>query len=253
VRTLARAKGRRGDGEQFARLSQSLLESEAVRTLPAAAFKLLAILTLGARPPGIDGRDKGSNGVQAVTDSYARRFGFNSRDTVYRSLKTLTERGLIIKTRVGWRSKAHFALYAVAWLPITHRDGQPLDVPERPTDSAWAQTTAKAKKRTPRPSRPIAGHDAATSMEILPSDNRTATHPTVGHDEPIYRPMLSRDEPICRPMVGNTLRVLGTGTDVESQHMDGADAPVSVSNPAGQSRSAVRKKKAPHPQSTNAN
>jgi hypothetical protein len=28
VRTLARAEGRRGDGEQFARLTQSLLESK---------------------------------------------------------------------------------------------------------------------------------------------------------------------------------------------------------------------------------
>ena len=129
--TLARSKGRLGDGERFARLTQSLLECEAVRTLPAAAFKLLAIFALGAYPPGFDPRrDKGRNGVQAVTDKYAKRFGFNSRDTVYRSIKTLTERGLIIKTRDGWRSKTHFALYAVAWLPITHRDGQPLDVPE---------------------------------------------------------------------------------------------------------------------------
>jgi hypothetical protein len=183
-------------GERFARLTQSLLESEAVSTLPPTAFKLLTLIALGARPPGLDQRkDKGSNGVQAVTDSYSRRFGFNSRDTVYRGLDTLLERGLIIKTRDGWRSKTHFALYAVAWLPVTHRDGEPLDTPEPVNDSwrDWKPATAKLKKK-------------------MPSDSRTQSRPMIGHDDAICPPTMSRDEPLSRPIVGNTLRPLGVTT-----------------------------------------
>jgi hypothetical protein len=206
-----RATGRQGDRvEPFARLTQSLLESEAVATLPLAAYKLLTLLALGARPPGMNPRnDKGRNGVQAVTDSHARKYGMSSRDTVYRGIETLLERGLIIKTREGWKSKTHFALYAVAWLPVTHRDGQPLDTPEPANDAwrAWTQV-AKPKKKTPSRSRPIVGHDPAKTTENLPSDGRTQSRPMVGHDEPGSRPIVSTSSPICRPMVGSTLRIL---------------------------------------------
>lgn len=206
IRTwLGVSKSKPRDGERFARLTQSLLESEAVSTLPPTAFKLLALLALGARPPGLDPRkDKGSNGVQAVTDSYAKGFGFNSRDTVYRGLETLQERGLIVKTRDGWRSKNHFALYAVAWLPITHRDGQPLDTPERASDGwrTW-KSGLRIKKKMP-------------GRLNLPSDHRTQSRPIVGHDGAICRPIVSRDGQLSRPMVGNTLRPLGTGTHDQS-------------------------------------
>jgi hypothetical protein len=195
--------GKEKSQERFARLTQSLLESEAVATLPYPAFKLLAMLALGAWAPGADTRqDKGRNGVQAITDSYARRFGFNSRDTVYRMLAVLLERGLIIETRKGWKSKTHFALYAVAWLPITHRDGQPLDTPERANDSwrTWKAAVIKAKKKMPK---------RKPKTEILQSDGRTQTCPTVGHDEVICHPTVSTSSSICRPTVGNTLRTLG--------------------------------------------
>jgi hypothetical protein len=222
----ARTTGKPDRGERFARMTQSLLESEAVATLPGAAFKLLALLALGARPPGMDRRrDHGSNGVQAVTDSYARRFGFNSRDTVYRSLDMLLDRGLIIKTRDGWRSKTHFALYAVAWLPVTHRDGEPLDTPEPANDSwrTWTTPTPKRKKK-------------------MPSDGRTQSRPIVGHDESICRPILSRDEQLSRPMVGNTLRVLAPPTD----DVSGLGSSPSPSSPS-KSKTAISQKKVTMP------
>ena len=200
-----RAKGRfGGDGERFARLTDSLLQCEAVRTLPPRAFHVLTILTVGARGPRAGYHsDHGHNGVQAVTDTYARRYGINSRDTVYRSIRELIERQLIVRTREGWRSKDHFATYAVAWLPITHRDGQPLDRAEPAPNGFWDwQPTAPKPKKT-MPSR-----------KNLPSDGRTQSRPRNGHDQVICRPTMSRDETNCPPMVGNTLRVLAAAPPV---------------------------------------
>lgn len=168
------------------------------------------MLTLGARPPGLDRRrDKGSNGVQAVTGTYARRFGFNSKDTIYRGLKTLINRGLVLRTRDGWRSKTHFALYAVAWLPVTHRDGHPLDTPEAASDSwrTWKAAAPAQKKLTPKPTR---------KMVILQSDSRTQSGPMVGHDEGEYGPIMSTRLPEYGPMVGDTLRPLGGHTRIRS-------------------------------------
>jgi hypothetical protein len=221
-----RATGRQGNrSEQFARLTQSLLESEAVATLPPTTFKLLTLLALGARPPGMDPRkDKGRNGVQAITGSHARRFGMSSRDTVYRGIETLIERGLIIKTREGWKSKTHFALYAVAWLPVTHRDGEPLDTPERANDAwrTWTQIP-KPKKKTPKRSRPMIGHDQAQATINLPSDSRTQSRPMIGHDGAGSRPMVRLEGPLSRPMVGNTLRILeGIPTEPTAPRVDGS-------------------------------
>jgi len=210
------------EGERFARLTQELLKSEAHRTLPYAARALLVLLAVGARPPNpMKGRnDKGNNGTQAITDKHARQYGFSSRDTVYRSLGELEARGLIVKTRDGWRSKTHFALYAVGWLPITHRDGLPLDVPESAPDKwrTWTDPRPKAKKKMPS--------DGRTSSVNLPSDSRTQSRPIDGQDRSICRPIVSRDEPICRPMVGNTLDI--------STHLPTTNASANGSNPGPQ-------------------
>jgi hypothetical protein len=82
---------------------------------------------------------------------------------------------LIVKTRDGHKSKTHFALYAVAWLPITHRDGEPVAqteaAPMKYLD--WKQPERKRQK-----CRPLAGHDAVE----MPSGERTQSRPVNGHD-----------------------------------------------------------------------
>ena len=200
ARTLLKAKGRWGsETDRFARMTDDLLQHVSVTTLSHSAFRVLTILTVGARAPRLDDRkDKGRNGVQAITASFAAKYGVTSRDTVYRALEDLLERQLIINTRVGHKSKAHFALYAVAWLPITHRDGQPLGRAEPPPLGFlnW-EAPVKRKKRI--------GKRAA----ILPSDDRTQSRPINGRDASICRPTMSTRFQNCRPMVGTTLRVLG--------------------------------------------
>lgn len=125
-RTLSKAKGRRGgEAERFAFIPESLLTSEAGRTLPHAALKVLAILVLG--------RSKERNGTMCCSESYAMKFGINSRATVRRSLDELRARGIVTVTRRVTPFMKHPTLYAVTWWPIAYRDGEPLTTPEEPT------------------------------------------------------------------------------------------------------------------------
>jgi hypothetical protein len=175
--------GRRRDSERFARIPDSLMQSPAVMSLSHAAFRVLCVLAIGARPPGIiKDKDPGRNGVQAITDSHARKYGINSRQTVYRALDELLERNLIVRTRDGHKSKTHFALYAVAWLPITHRDGEPVAQTER---APMGYLDWKKPERKRQKCRPLMGHDATE----MPSREWTQIHPVTGHDEPVCRPV----------------------------------------------------------------
>jgi hypothetical protein len=123
---MAKSKTRRvGDAERFPYIPESAWTSEALKTAPHAAVHLLCITVLG--------NAKDRNGTLACTDTYAAKFGFRSRETVYRSLHKLEERGLMVKTRPGYRMRRVPTLWAVTWWPIFFRDGQPLLRPEPAT------------------------------------------------------------------------------------------------------------------------
>jgi hypothetical protein len=173
------------------------MQHVAVTTLNHAAFRVLTILAIGARPPSIDRRsDAGSNGVQAITDTFARKYGISSRDTVYRSLHELLERGLIVRTREGHRNKSHFSLYAVAWLPITHRDGLPLDQSE-PAPCGYLDWSPQ----------PMTDRKIGLKL-VIPSANRTQSSPIIGQNPTLSRPNLSLLNDDTHPLGGNTLRDL---------------------------------------------
>lgn len=127
---IDRAKFRRGSHtERFARIPQGALLSEAVTTLNHAAFKVLAVLAVQFH--------RTNNGSLALTEQFARQYGFKGRDTLYRSLRELESRGLIVCTRRGSKYKNHFSLYALNWDDIYYWDGQPLDRPRPANRSAW--------------------------------------------------------------------------------------------------------------------
>jgi len=109
------------------------MEHEACRTLPYAAFKVLAVIAVG-----YNGRN---NGTLACTESWGRRFGITGTDTVRRSLRELVNRGLIEITRRGLRIRNVPTLYALAWEPIDYRDGSLLDraVPATWRYRQWAE------------------------------------------------------------------------------------------------------------------
>jgi hypothetical protein len=202
---MARKK-RRSEHENFARIPLSVLQAEAVKTLNHAAFKVLVILASQWRG--------GNNGTLALTERYAREYGLSGRDTLYRSLKELESRGLIVRTRQGMKSKKHFSLWALGWESITHRDGKPLDIAEPRNNKRWLEW---------RPtSVPIAGSDCPGAQaeenegtEDFQTDCREFTRPITGSDEPISVPMLTDRLPVSRPMVGNTSRNLVGRDDLE--------------------------------------
>ena len=95
------------------------MEHPALATASHAAFRVLAIMLVGATPE--------RNGRLMITDSYAAQFGLKSHDTLQRGREELEARGLIVCTRRVQRRMRWPALWAVTWWPINSRDGAPLD------------------------------------------------------------------------------------------------------------------------------
>ncbi len=167
-----------------------MLQSVAVRTLPHAAFKILVLLAAQ-----FTGRN---NGTLAMTELWGRRFGFTSRDTIYRSLAELVGRGLIVQTRKGIKSKTHFALYALNWRPIHNRGGQPLDHAESPTRT-WEKWNSTGF--------PTTGSDG----KKMQTGHRESCLPTAGNDEAGSVPISPKSSPESFPTIGNTLRISERG------------------------------------------
>lgn len=200
--------GRKRDSrskENFARIPISVLESEAVTTLNHAAFRVLVILASQWKG--------GNNGTLALTAKYAERYGLSGRDTLYKALRELERRGLIVRTRAGIKSKRLFSLFAIGWESITHRDGQPLDTPAPKNNSAWLKwrDPSPTKKRT---------HKRKKTAEIQ-TDDRYTTVPTIGTDDPVCVPILADRLPVSVPTIGNTSRVW------PAERSDAAPAPLS--------------------------
>ena len=126
-----RSLGRRSK-KRFLYVPVEVLTSEACRTLPPSALKVLCCIA--AQYGGH------SNGDMCVARKVLVKFGFSSRRQVFAATKRLEERGLIIKTRQGGRNKCN--LYAVTWLAIDYCKGK-LDVPEtRVPSNAWKKWSA---------------------------------------------------------------------------------------------------------------
>ncbi|MDN5863970.1 MAG: PadR family transcriptional regulator [Gammaproteobacteria bacterium] len=105
------AKGRRRlTSGKFAMLPERVLESEAVRTLSHAAFRVLVLLT-----KAYNGRN---NGALGLTVAQAKREGIGSDNTLYSALRTLEERGLIQRTASPSRVPPRPAMYLLTWQPV---------------------------------------------------------------------------------------------------------------------------------------
>jgi hypothetical protein len=146
------------------------MQSEALKTAPHAAFRVLAIL--------VAGNVKERNGTLACSDSYAATFGLTSKDTLHRALGELRERGLIVRTRQGMKMRRWPSLWAVTWWPIFNREGRPLDRPEEPTHaySKWKPSEKKLHPDSRGVVIPIIG---AKDHELHPdlAPKSTAFHP----------------------------------------------------------------------------
>ncbi len=161
--------------EHFARIPESVMTSEALRTAPHAALRVLAILLMG--------KARERNGTMMCTDSYAEKFGMTSRETVYRSLRSLEERGVIVRTRQGMRLRKIPTLWAVTWWPIHYRDGQPLEFPEAATHAylKWKNTPIIGVKSA---SNQIDQPDRSAELH---TDSRGTVTPMAGVNTPHLR------------------------------------------------------------------
>jgi len=223
MKTRQKVKSRRGgEIERFAKLPvEEVLQAEAVTTLNHAAFRVLVIIAGQCWYDRFN--PKGNNGTAALTESFALRFGFRGRDTLYSSLRELTERGLTVVTREGLRLKNRFTLYGVGWLPVTHVNGQPLDthiaatavpVPRClehlgyiPDFREW-----KASASIPKAGSVGAGMDP---------DSRECTLPTAGNGRTEYVPIIGNREAKYVPTIGNTLDSRGDPKDAQGNSGSG--------------------------------
>ncbi len=104
-------KGRSGgDGGHFAMLPDDVLRSDAGRTLPHPAHRVL--VALAAQYAGHN------NGSLSLTRKTAVKYGIGNPHTLAASLLELEARGLIEHTRPGTRLPPRSAFYAVTWRRI---------------------------------------------------------------------------------------------------------------------------------------
>lgn len=157
-----KSRDRRRVEEHFALLPLSVLTSEAVKHLNDSAFRLLVCIV--ACPPDRNGR-------LMMSYSHARQFGFQSNDTIGRARKELVDHGLLVVTRAG-RShpvSRHGALYAVTWLPIHNRNGEPV-VPPEPASHAYLKWTAPETEKRRSPPCPAVNSEAPIGPMVGPNE-----------------------------------------------------------------------------------
>jgi hypothetical protein len=117
-------------GQHFAQIPVEVLTSDACRTLPNYAVRVLLAIAAQYR-----GRN---NGDLAMTRATARTFGVLCQKNLVRSLSALQERGLIERTRQGGKKPLGPTLYAVTWQPIDDLGGKIESGATTSPSNAWA-------------------------------------------------------------------------------------------------------------------
>jgi hypothetical protein len=136
--TRVKSKGRKANGS-YVQLPHAIFQSAEYAELNAHAVKLLIDLFIQYRGD--------NNGDFTAAWSVMRQRGWLSKETLYRAISTLTERGWIIKTRQG--GKHVCSLYGVTWLPIDECNGK-LDIkPTRIALGTWKRSNDKSVVRLP--------------------------------------------------------------------------------------------------------
>ncbi len=123
---MARKTSRR-NGHSFLRLIHPMLEHPNFYTLSATTVKLLI---------DIAGQYRGNNnGDLCATLSVMKKRGWNSNATITKHVKILIEKGFLIKTRQGGRTKP--SLYAITWEPINICGGKLEVQPTKIAPNTW--------------------------------------------------------------------------------------------------------------------
>jgi hypothetical protein len=118
-------------GKHFAAIPLEVLTSDACRTLPAYAVRVLLAIAAQYR-----GRN---NGDLALTYATARPFGVVSKKQLVASLAALLDRGLIQKTRQGGKKPLGPSLYAISWQCVDDLMGKIESGATTAPSNLWAQ------------------------------------------------------------------------------------------------------------------
>lgn len=146
-------------GERFAMIPEKVAHSEAFCSLTASAHRLLVLALTKYHGK--------NNGDIALTRSDLKSFGFNSQDTLTRSIKQLLDTGLLVLTRqggiAGGGKRAN--LYAFGWLDIPENSKLDIVTPTSALDG-WASFKIKHKHRPVGALRT----DSCVVSEPIPAD-----------------------------------------------------------------------------------
>ena len=187
-------------GRHFAQIPVEVLTSDAVRTLPNYALRVL--LAMAAQFRG------NNNGDLAMTRAIARPFGVTSQEHLVKSLALLLERRLIDKTRQGGKKPLGPTLYCVTWQPINDLCGKIALGPNLTPTNAWAvwkaPSGANPKLKNQRVCRRTTlglPADQKAPISGLPADQKPASIGSAG------------SPPSRSPREGHGLQVLEGGRD----------------------------------------
>lgn len=124
---------------RFAMLPVPVLNTEAVKTLSHAAFRVLTLLAAQ-----FDGRNNGDLGL---TSNQAATSGIRSENTFYRALRELEERGLLERTYEASRVPPRPTKYGLAWMPL---DDTTYSQSTRTPTHSYREWRAPPRRRRPR-------------------------------------------------------------------------------------------------------
>lgn len=105
-----KTKNRRPSGARFAMLPVNLVMHVSVTTLDHGSFRVLVLLAMEYRGK--------NNGAIGLTREQAKAGGIGGKNTLYKALRDLIERGLIEITHYASRVPPRPAMYAINWLPV---------------------------------------------------------------------------------------------------------------------------------------
>lgn len=126
ARTREKAKGRKTSGS-FLSLPHKLIESNEFNNLKPSTIKL--IINLAAQFRGKN------NGDLTTAWAVMEKYGWRSKDTLYRAIREAEGTGFILRTRQGGLNKCN--LFAITWQSIDECGGK-LDVNStRVASNAW--------------------------------------------------------------------------------------------------------------------
>ncbi len=170
---------RRMTGKHFAAIPVEVLTSEACRTLPHYAARIL--LAYAAQFRG------NNNGDLALSWAIGKTFGIKSHKQLVAGIAMLLERGLIEKTRQGGKKPLGPCLYAITWQPINDLAGKIESGATTNASNEWAkwpsaplgdQSTINHQHHRGTASAPP--RDQIGAISAPPGDQRTLIIRTTG-------------------------------------------------------------------------